>query len=224
MRCSAAVFAASFCSTATVGRSSRLCSALSDKWDDRAAAEYRSGNLLGDGRRCVRGIAPLESPALSHACEYETSMMLHLFPQRVKLSRARRASRPAKSEYIGWEDDVPYRGVTMVKRTHFISDNGGSGQPQRATAAKGRHLVEKAVSAAVDFVDSFKTWPIDEELETWQKKKLSRRAFRERSVLAWPLRSTAGFTSAVRSAGFQDRQSRSGTIERGDAPHASACG
>jgi creatinine amidohydrolase len=33
------------------------------------------------------GQSPMQSPALSHACEYETSMMLHLFPEKVFQTR-----------------------------------------------------------------------------------------------------------------------------------------
>ena len=145
-------------------------SILSCKWDDAAQPNIALVTYWELGGAVLDGQAPMETPALSHACEYETSMMLHLFPKSVKPSRARRAKRPPKCDYIGWEDDVPNRGVTMVKRTHFISDIGNSGQPGLATAAKGRHLVEKAVSAAVDFMHSFKSWPFMGSLKRGKKR------------------------------------------------------
>lgn len=104
------------------------------------------------------GELPMESPALSHACEYETSMMLHLFPEKVWMDQARRAQRPEHNGYIPWEDDEPYRGVTLFKQTAFISDNGSSGEPQKATVAKGRHLIEKAAEALVKFLGAFAGW------------------------------------------------------------------
>jgi creatinine amidohydrolase len=110
------------------------------------------------------GAAPMESPALSHACEYETSMMLHLLPDRVRMEAARRSLRPDGHEYIPWEDDIAYRGVRMVKRTQFVSDSGASGEPHKATPEKGRLLIEKAAAAAIAFVDSFKDWPLMEDL------------------------------------------------------------
>jgi creatinine amidohydrolase len=105
------------------------------------------------------GAAPMESPALSHACEYETSLMLHLFPSKVFMDWLERAGRPASNGYTGWEDDEPYRGVTIFKGTEYISSNGSSGEPQLATAEKGAHLYGKAVGALVEFLKAFATWP-----------------------------------------------------------------
>jgi creatinine amidohydrolase len=105
------------------------------------------------------GEPPMESPALSHACEYETSLMLHLFPSRVFMDKVERADRPASNGYTGWEDDEPYRGVTIFKGTEYISSNGSSGEPQLATAEKGAHLYGKAVGALVKFLKAFAKWP-----------------------------------------------------------------
>ena len=112
------------------------------------------------------GAPPMESPALSHACEYETSLMLHLFPEKVELRHAVRSVRPVDNSYIPWEDDIPYRGVTMVKQTEFISDNGSSGDPHKGTAEKGEHLFEQAVGALIRFLDAFKDWPFLTNLST----------------------------------------------------------
>lgn len=110
------------------------------------------------------GAPPMESPALSHACEYETSLMLHLFPNKVATDKIERAKRPVSNGYIPFEDDEPYRGVTMVKRTEFISSNGSSGEPHLGTAEKGKHLFDHAVAAFVEFIHSFKTWPLLDDL------------------------------------------------------------
>lgn len=110
------------------------------------------------------GEAPMESPALSHACEYETSMMLHLFPEKVSMEKAERARRPASNGYIPWEDDEAYRGVTLFKQTAFISSNGSSGEPQKATAEKGRHLLQSATDALVTFLRAFSGWEIGGKL------------------------------------------------------------
>jgi creatinine amidohydrolase len=117
------------------------------------------------------GAAPMESPALSHACEYETSMMLHLFPEKVQMEKARRAERPDSNGYTGWEDDEPYRGVTIFKQTSFISGNGSSGYPHLATAEKGQHLYKHAVQSLVDFLESFSTWPFLQNLKKDGKER-----------------------------------------------------
>lgn len=114
--------------------------------------------------KAFAGQAPMESPALSHACEYETSLMLHLFPEKVWMGKASRAKRPAANGYIGWEDDEDYRGVSVFKQTAFISDNGSSGEPQLATGEKGKHLFDHALRGLLDFLESFKTWPFLQQL------------------------------------------------------------
>lgn len=116
------------------------------------------------GGKAFAGEPPMESPALSHACEYETGMMLHLFADKVWMDRVERAQRPESNGYIPWEDDEPYRGVTVFKQTEFISSNGSSGEPQLGTAEKGKHLFDHAVNALVAFVESFKNWPLSEDL------------------------------------------------------------
>ena len=110
-------------------------------------------------KKIFSGDPPMESPALSHGCEYETSLMLHLFPEKVLPNKIKRSARPDSNGFIPWEDDEPYRGVVMVKQTEFISDNGCSGEPQLASAEKGKHLFNHAVESLVQFLNSFKTWP-----------------------------------------------------------------
>ncbi len=106
----------------------------------------------------------MESPALSHACEYETSLMLHLYPERVRMEQAKRSRRPASNGYVPWEDDEPYHGVTLFKKTQYISSNGSSGEPQRGTPEKGEKLFDQTVNALRQFLSDFKKWPLMEDL------------------------------------------------------------
>ena len=114
--------------------------------------------------RSFSGAPPMETPALSHACEYETILMLHLYPEKVFSGKIERAKRPASNGFIPWEDDEPYKGVTIVKQTGYISSNGSSGEPRLGTAEKGQHLFGHAVDALVNFIRSFRTWPFLEKL------------------------------------------------------------
>src|SRR5690606_5339083 len=115
--------------------------------------------------KAFAGASPMESPALSHACEYETSMMLHIYPEQVRMDQVKRARRPLSNGYIPWEDDEPYRGGSIVKPTEYISDNGSSGEPQLGTREKGEHLFKEALLALVNFVSDFKHWPLMERLK-----------------------------------------------------------
>lgn len=114
--------------------------------------------------KAFAGVPLMESPALSHACEYETSLMLHLYPERVRMEHVTRARRPASNGYVPWEDDEPYRGVTLFKKTQFISSNGSSGEPQKGTAEKGEKLFDQAVTALRQFLGEFKKWPFMADL------------------------------------------------------------
>ena len=109
--------------------------------------------------RPFAGQAPMESPSLSHACEYETSLMMHLEPGRVWMDRVERASRPPANGYVPWEDEHAYRGVSIAVPTQRISSNGSSGEPQLATAEKGAFLFDAAVDAVRRFILSFLEWP-----------------------------------------------------------------
>ena len=76
-----------------------------------------------------------------HACEVETSLMLHLAPERVRMDLRR--------------DFVPERGREDI--THFgvkgLSPEGVWGYPTRATAEKGRKWFEEAVRYSVRRVE-----------------------------------------------------------------------
>jgi creatinine amidohydrolase len=133
---------------------------LSSDFDAANAANIALVTYWELGGKPFAGEAPMESPALSHACEYETSMMLHLFPEKVWMEKAERARRPASNGYVPWEDDEPGRGVTLFKQTAWISSNGSSGEPQKATAEKGAHLIGKATEALVTFLEAFAEWGI----------------------------------------------------------------
>ena len=78
------------------------------------------------------GMAPGE-----HASEAETSVGLALFPEKIRMERAvapREAPLKLKSLQAGY--------ISFVRPWDRVSDNTGMGDPTRATAEKGRKLVE----------------------------------------------------------------------------------
>lgn len=137
---------------------------LGNKYDTELSPNIALVTYWETAGKVFAGEAPMESPALSHACEYETSMMLHIFPEKVWMEKAERPVRPESNGYIPWEDDEAYRGVTLFKQTQFISSNGSSGEPQLATAAKGKHLLENAAASVTGFLRAFKNWPLSKDL------------------------------------------------------------
>jgi mycofactocin precursor peptide peptidase len=80
----------------------------------------------------------------AHAGRAETSMMLHLAPERVRVDLAE----------PGVTDPVATLLPTLVRRgVRAVSPNGVLGDPLGASAAEGARLVEGLVTAAVAAYD-----------------------------------------------------------------------
>jgi creatinine amidohydrolase len=140
-------------------------SVLSNRYDATINPTIALATYWELAGKIFAGEPPMQSPALSHACEYETSLMLYLFPGNVWMENVQRAARPESNGYVAWEDDEPYKGVVVVKQTEFVSGNGCSGEPQLATKEKGQYLFEHATKALLDFIVSFKNWPAIKKLK-----------------------------------------------------------
>ncbi len=86
---------------------------------------------------------------VGHACEFETSLMLHLYPNLVRTGEILDDTLATAPE--------PLRGVfrplDMKRQTRY----GGQGQPTRASARKGKALVETLVLKLVAAIQTLKT-------------------------------------------------------------------
>jgi creatinine amidohydrolase len=80
--------------------------------------------------------------SMGHACEFETSMILAVRPDLV---------RRAEIEDDPPTDDPALRGVYLPDDMYQKTDHGCVGYPERASAEKGKAILEKAIegSAAV---------------------------------------------------------------------------
>lgn len=99
----------------------------------------------------------MESPKLTHACEYETSLMLALRTDWVKMKRAKGSRVERHSRFydpLGYE---PSR-VAVSETFAQMTANGAMGSPEKATAEKGEKLFELIVPAVVDFLGDFVGW------------------------------------------------------------------
>jgi len=90
--------------------------------------------------------------SIRHACEIETSVMLHLHPGRVKMPLACRDGLNHK--------ESRRRGgrVYFVNEFHEMTKTGTVGDPTTATAQKGRGYLEKSIGDVTAFVDDFIKW------------------------------------------------------------------
>src|SRR5262249_10174393 len=108
---------------------------------------------------------------ISHACELETSVYLHLDGEPVQMDKARADMGQPDSDFIGKDltDPGPIRMMDWWTR---FSKSGVNGDPTLATAEKGRIIFEAVVSNFVRLAREFKNRPsgdrVDYHKTAWQ--------------------------------------------------------
>jgi creatinine amidohydrolase len=107
-------------------------------WD---LAEKEIAGLLEGNRKNV-----------GHACEFETSIMMHLRPELVRTKEI--------ADDAVTKDFDKLKGVYLPLDFKRHTNHGGSGQATLATAAKGVELLKVVVSKAVEVVQAIKTSPL----------------------------------------------------------------
>jgi creatinine amidohydrolase len=100
-----------------------------------------------------------ETRITAHADEFETSLYLHLAPERVQMDQAVE-DNDRMGEFVSSDSTGNY----PVRFNDFWgrwTQTGVHGDPTRATAAKGRVLFEATVSGLIRLVDELRAWPIE---------------------------------------------------------------
>jgi creatinine amidohydrolase len=102
-----------------------------------------------------------ESPTggMAHACEFETSLMLHLRPQSVRRERISREivePRYAAERFDLFESS----GVSAHWKTHELSKSGVMGAPDLATQEKGRRLFEACTEGLASLIEELRALPL----------------------------------------------------------------
>jgi creatinine amidohydrolase len=112
-------------------------------------------DLAGDAFASARATAPGGS---GHACEFETSLMLHFEPTAVGDHSA--VSRPVEPRTASDFRDLLDPGSTAIGYTFAERfPEGVMGDPRAATAATGSVIFEAASTALIAFVDEFRRLP-----------------------------------------------------------------
>jgi creatinine amidohydrolase len=96
---------------------------------------------------------------MSHACELETSVYLHLNGPAVQMDKAEKEIDFHKSKYT-WHDLASGPPVRLVEWWSRISKSGTIGDPTLATRDKGQLWFEATVTALVEFIHEFRAFPI----------------------------------------------------------------
>lgn len=99
-----------------------------------------------------------ETETIAHADEMETSLYLHLAPERVQMAKAV-ADDDVKGKYLSSDSTTNVRFNDYWGRW---TRTGVHGDPRPATAEKGRIIFEAAVTALSELVDEWRAWPVPE--------------------------------------------------------------
>jgi creatinine amidohydrolase len=99
----------------------------------------------------------------SHACELETSLYLYLDEENVRkeLVKSEFSSLVTEGSDFLWGDLLGKGPAALTSWTSSYSQTGVIGDPEKATAEKGRLAYEEAVRQLVRFSTWFRTRPID---------------------------------------------------------------
>jgi creatinine amidohydrolase len=108
----------------------------------------------------------LDTAAISHACEYETSLMLWLRPKLVDLQFARDASLGLENSWLNGE-----KRVALFRRFSAMTASGSLGKPSVASAEKGKSILDAVVEDVVAFVQAFAEWPLPTEMGPIEKPR-----------------------------------------------------
>jgi creatinine amidohydrolase len=107
--------------------------------------------------KTIKDVRESELGGISHACEMETSIMLHLSPQQVRMDLARRDGPRHPSPYRKADMQLA-KPVYYVSEFDELSETGAIGHPDLATADKGKRFLDGIVREVTAFTDDFPTW------------------------------------------------------------------
>ncbi|MGL4551252.1 MAG: creatininase family protein [Gemmataceae bacterium] len=121
---------------------------LQPKWKDRVVS---AGSYWDIAAPEMAALAEGPRKTMGHACEFETSMMMALRPDLVRADQVR--DDPER-------DDPALRGLYLSEDMCQRTDHGAVGYPARATADKGRRLIDAAAARVAAVVRTLLTRPM----------------------------------------------------------------
>ncbi len=107
----------------------------------------------------------------AHACELETSLYMYLDGDNVRTDQIKNGvvSFNEENNPFNWVDLFAAGPATIISWTSSYSETGVLGEPELATAEKGRRAYEEAVKQLVRFVAYFKDRPLDPRRDRHRK-------------------------------------------------------
>jgi creatinine amidohydrolase len=104
-----------------------------------------------------------DTEVMAHADEFETSLYLHLAPERVQMDKAGKGD-DVRGTYMS-SDSVYSYPVRFNDYWGRWTNLGVHGDATTATAAKGKVIFEAAAGALVEIVNEWQAWPIAERMD-----------------------------------------------------------
>jgi creatinine amidohydrolase len=104
-----------------------------------------------------------DSAVIAHADEFETSLYLHLAPDRVQMDKAVK-----DDDRMGKFVSSDSTGNYFVRFNDYWgrwTRTGVHGDATKGTAEKGRIIFDAAVSGLVELVDELRAWPIEKRAD-----------------------------------------------------------
>jgi creatinine amidohydrolase len=128
----------------------------------RTKAKCAAVSWFSLGRTEIMKLRESEMPGgMSHACELETSVYMHLCPDGVRYDRIAKEIWNSKSPYFRWDLLAP-APVRFVNERSTTSHSGVRGDPTLATEEKGRRIAAAVVTELIAVGRDFKR--LDSEL------------------------------------------------------------
>jgi creatinine amidohydrolase len=106
----------------------------------------------------IASLSDLVQKRVIHACELETSMILHLTPKLVNMAEAVGTRTEFPSKFYVSDFSSSSRVATLRPFDHH-SKTGAFGYPEEGTQAKGEALFDIATKEIIELITEFKTWP-----------------------------------------------------------------
>jgi creatinine amidohydrolase len=111
------------------------------------------------GREAAAEVRDSPPGGMAHACEFETSLMLHLRPESVRRELVRREIPEPRFSQERLELASPGR-VAAGWRTDWLSSSGVLGAPELASAEKGERLFEACVEGLAQLIAELREAPL----------------------------------------------------------------
>ncbi len=139
------------------GNDTPLRAALRELKSEVPDTQFVFASYWSIAAKTISDIRESKIGGVGHACEMETSVMLHLHPARVKIERA--VCDGSKHTDVFRAADMQHaRPVYFVQEFHEMSESGVIGHPDLASAEKGKQFLDGIVAEVAAFVKEFLTW------------------------------------------------------------------